>query len=874
MSVENIEELSKNIDWETFNIKNCNRCGLCSYRKNVIVPKIIPNSKIMFIGGYPTSGDDMYGHHLTGNSGQLLTKCLNEVGIDINQYSYGNVVQCHTPQGRPPEKNEISSCEDILDHYIELANPEIIVPLGNVALRRVAKVSGITKYNGKIISHSSYPNVKIVPIVDPAFALRDKKNEEVMMLGLSKVKALLDGNVHEFKSEVTYVDTYDKFDLMMKSLMSKSIFALDIETSTLNDYKNGHIICISFSNEKGKAYVLPWVIGEEKYYKFIRENVLETKKRDVIDNINEFCNFNKLDKPKYFWTGTDVKDRLKSLLSDVNYSKVLHNYAFDYRWLEYNDLKIEGQIYDTMLMHYLLDEIKGTHGLDKCCFKYTPEYGEYWKHIEKLILSQKERTDSYAIIPIDILSIYAGIDADITMQLCELFYPKLASELPDQKMVKLLNNFLMPVTKMLMKVTDNGVKVDQEYMKEMEITLIKEIEKFDLELKNYADINYNSPPQVSKLLFQTLGLPTVKKTESGKNESTDEEVLEVLSKLHRIPEILLTRRKYAKLLSTYVIGIRECLFPDGKVHPNFMVHGPVTGRLAANNPNSQNWPRNPDKGSDLFNLNIFIRNLFISSDSNYVLVEKDYSQAELRLIAEYSKDPNLYNAFIEGRDPHAELAVRIYHPDRVQEMISKLIKPMDIITKEERQNGKTANFELVYGEAASTFANNHGLPLNEGEMIHRIYWDTYRVIKAWQEDLLVKAYRDGCLASFYGRKRRMSKLYSSEKYMRQQGERELLNFVIQAQASDYTLHSGLKISKACKDRGLRVRGLNFVHDSILDEVHIDDLQEFLTLSYDIMLHPPGITVPMESEAKVGTRLGSLIQWENISGIWQEKKKSA
>ena len=867
------EEEVDEIDWDNFELRKCERCTLCKTRRNVVLPKIVPNCEIMFIAEAPGADEDAYGTEpLIGESGQLLNRCLEEAGINRSECSIVSVVQCKTPQNREPSKQEIQACFDIVENAIKIAKPKIIVPLGNVALKRIHKSSGITKKNGLVLEHKNYPGVKIVPIVHPSFVLRDPKNLMYLQQGLRRVKSLCGvAEVQYKKPVVTYIQNYQQFDAMIKDLSAKPYFTIDIETSHFK-WTKGHIICIALSGAAGTSYILPWVIGDEKFYETCRTQALSTKKREIIDDIKKFCAFFSLNEPKFKWEGTDVKERFAALLADQNTIKILHNYCFDYKWLESAGLPIKGTIYDTMIMHYMLDESRGTHGLDDCALRFTPEYGEYWKGLDNYIIksTKENRSDSYAIIPIEELIPYAATDADITFQIFQIFYQRMQEE--DEGFLPLLNGFLMPLTALLMETERNGFRVDTDYLLKLETLLQDELAKIELKLRRYSpDINFKSTLQLSKLLFVQLGLPIIKKTDKGK-PCTDESVLSSLANLHEVPKLLLEKRRLDKIYSTYVLGIKNNKWDDGKVHANFMCTGTETGRLSCNSPNMQNLPRNPPEGDLLHALGIKIRDLFINSDDEYVIVETDYSQAELRLIAEYSKDRNLYNAFLQGRDPHAELAVRLYHKERVPEMEAGLIVADKIVTKEERQKAKTANFALAYGKGAENFATENNIPIDEARYIHKVYWETYPGISEWKNAVLREAYQCDYFKSYFGRKRRMKKLKSTDKFIRGEAEREGINFVIQSQASDYTLYSTLKIVEEAKARNYRFRTVSFVHDSAVYEVHKQDLQNFLTLLREKMIHPPGVTITMECEIKVGVRLGSLKEWVNYKGLWGQKVK--
>ena len=371
-------------------------------------------------------------------------------------------------------------------------------------------------------------------------------------------------------------------------------------------------------------------------------------------------------------------------------------------------------------------------------------------------------------------------------------------------------------------------------------------------------------------MFEDLKLPIVKRTPKGE-PSTDESTLTQLINLHDIPKLLLERRKKMKILTTYLRGIKRNTWEGGRIHSSFHIVGTETGRLSSSNPNLQNLPRLDEM---LEKLGVVIRNLLVSPnfDTHY-LVEVDYSQAELRLLAEYSRDENLYNAFLKGQDPHAMLGVHLYHKDQVPAMNAEQIDARDIVAKEERQKAKTANFALAYGKHWKNFGKENNLDENESKYIFNTFWDTYKGIAKWKERILVDAYDNLYFTSYFGRRRRMKKLLSSDFFKRAEAEREGINFVIQSQASDYTLDSTLKVCAEARRRDYDFKTVSFVHDSAVYEVNKNNIQGFCSLLKEKMEHVEGVSLTMEIDIKVGYRLGALRQWSLENSEWKEIEKS-
>lgn len=857
------------IDWNTFDITTCNRCKLCHTRFQVVKPIIVPNCKITIVGIAPGAEEDRWGQPFIGASGRILDDCLNQVGINRSQVSIINCVLCRPPKNRDPESDELEACNEILKHYIELANPSVIVPMGNIPLKVVMKSSGITKKNGLILEHKNFPGKKIVPSVHPAFVVRDPGNRELMVKALANAKKVADGNLVYTKTKVEYVNTYEKFDMMLKDLGSTDRYALDIENSSLLNWKESFIICIAFSNREGHAYVLPWVVGDEEYYNVCKQHAVVKGRKSFINNIDEFCELYKVPKPKYFWKGTDVKERLKEFLQRKDQIKVLHNWKYDFKVLKEHGLTIGAPYRDTMIEDYTLHAHKKRHNLKDLALDYT-NYGDYDKEMKSKYIKPKSKKtleeDSFAIIPIDELTPYAGTDADVTLILDNLLYPRIVNE----GFETLYNSFLMPASDLIITIEENGFKFDKKYLENGIVVLEKAISDIDNQLTETANINFNSPKQLATLLFDYKKLPVIKHTDKG-DRSTDASVLEALKHLDPIPGLLLDRRKLHKTLSTYFRGIklRSTVWSDERIHADFFITGTETGRLSSSNPNMQNLTRDFDL---LTNLGLSVRGIFISSSQNHRLIEIDYSQAELRLIAEFSRDPVLYNVFLQDKDPHAEFAVRLYYKELIQDMEAGKIIAKEVVTKEQRHKAKTGNFSLVYGKDAENFGKENGIPIDESLYIHKTFWETYQGVEVYKNNVIEKAKSQGYVMTKFGRRREIPKLRSGQAYIVGEAEREAFNTDIQATASDITLYSLLRIQREISKQGWDAKIVNAVHDAGYFDVHVDCLQEFLTSAVGIMQDVPMVSLKMVAEPKVGTRLGKLEEWaRDSSNVWSVKK---
>jgi DNA polymerase-1 len=426
---------------------------------------------------------------------------------------------------------------------------------------------------------------------------------------------------------------------------------------------------------------------------------------------------------------------------------------------------------------------------------------------------------------------YACEDADITWQLKVVFEPLLNEE----DLISLFKDIEMPLVSVLAKMEREGINLDKEclqvFSKELE-TSVKEIKD---EIFEVAGIEFNiaSPKQLGEVLFDHIKIDDkAKKTKTGQY-STSEEVLSKLKKKHPIVEKVLTFRSLQKLRSTYVDALPELINPNTqRIHTSFNQAVAATGRLSSNNPNLQNIPIRTEKGRE-------VRKAFIPRDNNHVLLAADYSQVELRLIAEMSEDPVMVDAFQKGLDIHATTASKVFNV------------PLEGVTREMRSNAKTVNFGIIYGVSAFGLSQQSSLSRKEAGEIIKNYFKTYPKLKEYMDANIAFAREHGYVKTIMNRKRRLKDINSRNAVVRGHAERNAINAPVQGSAADVIKLAMIKIQREIDVLGLQSKMLLQVHDELVFDVLKTELPTLKKLIKETMEGVLDSNVPLIVDLDVG-----------------------
>lgn len=584
--------------------ENCQDCNLYKTAQAVCLIGAGPcPCSIMIIGEAPGLRKYDINKPFAGKAGKILDVILETADLTRDDVYITNVVHCRPPDNRTPTMSEMRTCRKYLLEEIKYVKPEIIISLGNVALKGLydTNLISISKERGKILEIVLHNRkIKVIPTYHPAAALRNKYFANILYedltRGLSKINA---GD--EIDPKGTYKHIKNPSQKLIDKLVKAKRIAIDLETTSL-DYtdKKEEIVTINLSIKSGKSYVF---------------------------------SVNKLD-----------------LIKDILENKELvigHNIKFDLKWLLRYCIEINFPIFDTMVAKHLLDENYPDKDL-----KHLARVELGMMELTELAKKMEQHRKKKTIPTIEEYTQYGGGDVDATYRLYKLY----RNQLKEEGLLDLMN-IEMEVLKSLTYMEFFGFKIDKEALKKLSKEYLQRIEKAKLKIgRMIGDINLNSPKQLGEVLYEKMKLPIINKTAKGApscNEATLKELLEIThNKNKETLEALLEYRTLAKLQSVYLEGLikNNLLKDDSKVHCDFKITGTKTGRLSCTEPNLQNIPRDGD-----------IKKMFVSSFKDGYLIQVDYSQMELRILSHYANDKKLVEAFVQGRDIHTETTAKCLH---------------------------------------------------------------------------------------------------------------------------------------------------------------------------------------------------------------------
>ena len=515
---------------------------------------------------------------------------------------------------------------------------------------------------------------------------------------------------------------------------------------------------------------------------------------------------------------------LKPILEDENIKKIGQNIKYDKLVLLNYGIEVKGIAYDTMIASYLLNPSRMSHGLDTIAFEYLDHK---MTSIDELLGAGKKRV-TMDMVDIEKVSMYSCGDSDVTLRLKNVF----EKEIFKKELETLFKNIELPLVDVLSNMEKNGIKIDIDFLKEasseMEIelsSLIKDIYQIAGE-----EFNINSPKQLSRILFEKLGLPIVKKTKTG--ASTDVEVLEKLSSLHPLPKELLRYRELSKLKSTYVDALPELINKKtGRLHTSFNQAVTATGRLSSSNPNLQNIPIKTEEGRK-------IRKAFIGENGNFIM-SADYSQIELRILAHLSKDPELISAFEKDRDVHSHTASLVFGVDEKE------------VTPEMRVNAKTVNFGIIYGISAFGLSKSLGIDPGSAQQFIDSYFERYPRVKVYMEDKIEEARSAGYVTTLFNRRRYIPEIKIGGMREQQQAERIAINTPVQGSAADLIKIAMINIHRVMKKKNLKSLMTLQVHDELVFEVPMDELDKMKKLVKEEMEGAVKLLVPIKVSVQYG-----------------------
>jgi DNA polymerase-1 len=580
-------------------------------------------------------------------------------------------------------------------------------------------------------------------------------------------------------------------------------FVLDVETTSL-DPMDADLVGIAFSTREGKAWYVPVDAGARRRGGGLFESNDEMKGRSV--------------------PLETVRDVLGPVMNDDRTGKIGHNIKYDLQVLEAHGFPVEGVSFDTMIASYCLDPERRSHSLDTLALEYCRHkmvsYKELFTH------GDRER-DIYTV-PLEKLGNYSCEDADFTMRLKVKFERALA----DYGFEKLFREIEMPLSLVLKRMEQEGVAVDCGKLGILSGEISHKLEALTDEIHELAGevFNINSNKQLQRILFDKLGLSATRKTKTG--HSTDVEVLTELSGEHAVVGRILEYRKLAKMASTYIDALPRLVNPaTGRIHTSFNQTVTSTGRLSSSEPNLQNIPIRTELGRK-------IRSAFIPREGN-ILMDADYSQIELRIMAHLSSDAALVDAFRAGIDVHTLTASRIYGV------------PEEDVSGKMRSQAKTINFGVIYGMGARGLSRQLGISIEEAKRFIGEYFEKYPGVKAYTEKSIERARENGFAETLLGRRRPLPDIGSEDGRVRSFSERIAVNMPIQGTAADMIKAAMIGIDRDIMERGLGSRMILQVHDELVFDVVPEERDEMKRLVRGRMESAADLSVPLKVDIGVG-----------------------
>ena len=514
----------------------------------------------------------------------------------------------------------------------------------------------------------------------------------------------------------------------------------------------------------------------------------------------------------------DWNSLLKALFSE-EIKKVSHNVKDLMRTLLENGLPADGFVFDTALAAYLLDATAGSYDLGRLFVAY------YNEELPKPLYLDP---DAFSLLG-DTAQAEASFDSYAAA--VEALYGTLLPKLKELDMWELYQTAELPLCRVLAEMELAGCRVDARALSDFGEALSARITEQEKAIYDMAGetFNINSPKQLGEILFGKLGLPHGKKTKTG--WSTNADVLEKLRYEYPIVNAVLEYRQYAKLKSTYADGLLKAIDPDGRVHTSFQMTVTATGRLSSTEPNLQNIPTRTDLGSE-------IRRMFVPADG-CVLVDADYSQIELRLLAHIAGDETMRESFLAGGDFHAETAAKVFHVARKD------------VTHEMRRSAKAVNFGIVYGISAFSLSQDIGVSVAEAKAYMEAYFATFPGVRKYMDEVVEKAKAAGYVETLFHRRRDLPELKSSNFNMRSFGERVALNMPIQGTAADVMKLAMVAVHRRLKAENLRARLVLQVHDELIVECPESEAETVAKLLTEEMENVVRLSVPLTADAHWG-----------------------
>jgi DNA polymerase-1 len=601
---------------------------------------------------------------------------------------------------------------------------------------------------------------------------------------------LAEKNIDNTPHHYELIEDDEAIKNLVKKLSSQNEICFDTETNNI-DANNAELVGMSFSFKAGTAYYVPCPDDKK-----LTQNILQ---------------------------------HFISLFEDESKTWIGQNIKYDLLVLKWYGIELKGKMFDTMLAHYVI-ESEGRRNMDLLSAQYL---GYVPVSITELIGKKGKAQGNMRDVEIEKVKEYAAEDADITLQLKEVFTPLLK----EKEVENVFNKVECPLVKVLAAMEFEGVNLDidflNNYSKELEI----EAKKCEESVYEQAGIKFNlaSPKQLGEVLFNKMQIDSKSKKTKGGQHATGEDVLLKLAKENPIVEDILNFRELTKLKSTYVDALPQLVnSKTGRVHTNYGQAIAVTGRLSSNNPNLQNIPVRTARGRE-------IRKAFIPRNKEYSIISADYSQIELRIVAAISGDPAMSEAFRLGKDIHTATAAKVFNVSEEE------------VTKEMRYRAKSVNFGIIYGQSAFGLAENIGVSRTEAKEIIENYKKEFSHIQQYMDDTIQFCKDNGYVQTLMGRKRWLKDINSSNFTVRGFAERNAINSPIQGTAADMIKLAMIDVQKEFQKNNFKSKMILQVHDELVFDAYQSEIETIKPIILSCMKNALKLPndVPVEAELGVG-----------------------
>lgn len=842
---------------------------------------------VLIIGEAPGAEEDKAGTPFVGQSGRLLREVVADTGLDKFSIAYTNIVRCRPPDNKTPSPAQVRACLPKLQQEIADLDPRLIILLGNTPLKAVLGENGITNWRGTTLERAGRV---YAPMFHPAYVLRSISELPTFVGDFDKVVEVLNTGAVESAVQgyrVIVALTSTQIADMVHVVEEAGRASFDTESRHSRPYaSDAKMLMISLAVKKPEKTA--WVVPVDR---------LAPKDLEAVCNL--------LASDKVSWIG--------------------HNAKYDQEVLKQGlGIEVSNVVGDTMLASYVLDTTKGRHGLKELAGRHLGMYGydaplqDYHRAHPKSDPSKPGGDQS--LVPMDVLAPYAALDAIATLELHRVLYKEMT-----QAQRALYKELLIPVSNALFHMEDNGVMIDphitKRYVRVYEAVQERQLElmmkdrtltrfvrdrqatlRADFETKHAGkktkakqpvfEFNANSPVQMRELLYgadyfhlKPLGYTDKPDKQGNRVPSTKWDYLEAY--VERVP--FLQHYHYYSLLGTvlgtYLRPALGRLGADRRMRSSYWIHGTETGRLSSHDPNLQNIPT-PEKEPGTVLAALPVKNIFTCSDwgldhktlkrfeprfgellgpyffKGGVVLSGDYSGMELRAMASVSGCKAMSEAFARGEDIHRLVSSQIF---RV---------PLDQVTKEMRYKGKWTNWTLLYGGDEHTLYRLYGVPLDEGKRFIKTYYGMFPEIKEFQEKTIEFASTHGYVDSPFGHRRYFPYIDDPSPKRRAKAEREAVNHPIQNAAGYILLMALIVLDDKMRQQGFRTMLVNTVHDQVMADTPLDELDAFAALMKDVMeglhgyqpqyfprLSLDWFTCPLVVDIEIGSHYGTLTEYK-------------